>query len=702
MIQDQISELMKNNPFYKKFFIKLSLINKFDFEDYKRVFERLTQYSDIFKSEHFNVFEFDDLEKLEDEMVALIEKHQKVSFAKSFLSSKYYHLLSEDVYSIFQELKNKNIPREVIQGQFISKVAALKTPKSFLEGLVNFSQSVIDSSIEKIIKKSLQYNTRIILEDHINKKLAIEVLDYTACKALGSSSWCISYSSNIFKDYSNNDSNFISPFINKSNHIVIFYDFNLLTSNPMSMVGVTYNSTFSKVLYAYNKSDNSVSKEAYTLKEKPVFKLTNELVLNIASRKNMSVLDKKDFYVFLCAEKNNFDIVKDSDLFNNIFNFAKRHQFKELTYLLYIKSKMNLDSLLELEPSSEIMNVYFNLNKDSITFNDIDKITSFYSYKSASLLFKSIINNYNFNNSNDFIIIYNKCKGLITDQSIHMFIKFKMYNIINEYFKKIIKRNNIFQHLHIPEIKSIFEKHKDSIEITQLNQISLFINNGLISNEESFIEKINSYSFNSVLKDMVETNISESLFHLYIQRCLKDKNYEYYTSFFEALIKLCRKEGINPNIITYSKNYLSNMETINLGLIELLNGFLNKEELILLFSKNIYVEKSCFEAIKRYSRYLQNASIVFAHEYKLKLADPNFFTFNNYKIEFHHSLMNSKFKKLFDEKRVTLTQDSFDKHITKNPEIINDFFIYFDGNIKDFILNSNISYLQKIVHLINK
>lgn len=488
MLQQQISELMKNNPFYQKFFIKMSLTNNFPFEDYKRVFERLINYSDIFKAEQLNIFSFDNLEKLEDTLVHFIEKHQKISFAKSFLSSKYYHLLSEEAYDIFYELKNKNIPREIIQSQFINKIAAIKTKESFLSGIQQFFSSILDTNIEKVIEKSRQYNTRIIIEDHINKILAIEVLDYEASKYLGSSSWCISYSSNSFQHYAEHKSNCIYPLLNLSNHIVFFYDLNLPSSHSKSLIGVTYNSSFDKILYAFDKNDKRTDKSKFILNEKPILNIQESLILSLSDKK-MYIQDRTDFYLLLCSENCPFSINPNSIIFEKIYEFAKEKKLTDLMISLYLKTNQNIIPILnpKKKPSDFLMMRFLKNSINNISFEELIKTSSIYQNLNSEN--KEIINfifdNYQFKTEQEFDIIYNKYTNLFSETILDYLIKFKKFEFINKNFNKFIKYK-IVEKTNIPEIKYIFDNKKTTIKFNSIAQISLFINENLIIDEDSF------------------------------------------------------------------------------------------------------------------------------------------------------------------------------------------------------------------------
>lgn len=454
ILQTQITELMKNNPFYKNFFIKLSLKEQSTFEDYKRVFERLLTYSDIFKTEKLDIFSFTSLESLEDTLVSLVEKHQKISFAKSFLSSKYYHLLSEECYDIFYELKNKNISREVIQSQFINKIAAIKTPKLFLEGLKNFLSSMIDGNIEKIIEKAKKYNTRIIIEDHTKKLLAIEVLDYKASKALGSSSWCISYSQYQFENYSKNkDKNsnaYLNPLMNMSNHIVFFYNFNVESSNPLSLVGVTYNPNFDKILYAMDKRDRSVPKNNFIIDDKPI--LDNNFILSFFNKK-ISIEDKFNI-IDRILSNNIIKLEYDSETFKLFLNFLNKYKKYSLIFDLFILCKANIIPFIDHKkiPSEEQMIAFFNYYIQHISFEELNFITNLYDNKNKKLIDK-LISDYNFNSLEEFNTIFNKYNLISSEKSLCNLIKFNRFDFIEKYFNKLLKFN-VIKFIHISEINS--------------------------------------------------------------------------------------------------------------------------------------------------------------------------------------------------------------------------------------------------------
>ncbi len=702
MLQQQITELMKNNPFYQKFFVKMSLTNNFPFEDYKRVFERLINYSDIFKSEQLNIFSFDNLEKLEDTLVNLIQKHQKISFAKSFLSSKYNHLLSEEAYDIFYELKNKNIPREIIQSQFINKIAAIKSKEDFLSGLQQFFSSILDTNIEKIIEKSKKYNTRIIFEDHHNKILAIEVLDYQASKHLGSSAWCISYSKHHFDNYSEHKSKCIYPLLNFSNHIVFFYDFNLPSSHPKSLIGVTYDSSFDKVLYAFDKNDTRTDKSKFVLKEKPNLNIEESIIISLLDQK-MYIEDRNNLYTLLCQDDNSFVIHKNSIIYEHIYNFALKNKKYELIFNLYLKTNQNIIPIIapRKKPSNFNMIRFLKNSIHDISFEELIKITSI--YQNLNSEYKEIINfifdNYQFKSEEEFDIIHNKYINLFSETILDYLIKFKNFEFINNNFNKFIKYN-IVGKTNIPEIKSIFDNKKTSIKFNSIAQISLFINENLIIDEDGFFNKISNYDTQKVLSQLCKTNISESLFFKYIDHCFKRYTYEQEHFFIQSFINYFNKNNLQKHqFVIYLKNYLLNKKLISLKSLEYCSLLFSSFEFKDFFKNGIYIEKNNIKLFNHFKslNLFEDSTIIFSYFYKDKLLDKNFFN-GNYYIDFHNSLLDKKYKKLFEENRVKLDQSTFDEHLTYDLSFIEICFEYFsEEKIKDYILNSNVALIKKIM-----
>lgn len=362
-ISKRIDSLMKNNPFYCKYFKKISSLDvnrNISFVTVKETFHKIIKYKDILKSESFDVFSYTDIEYLNDDIVKVIQNSQKKSFTHSFLSKKYHKLITDNVYNIFGELKQLGISRETIQEQFIDSVAAYKTSEKFEEGALNFLESVINSDIISIKNKAKDFNTQILYENHEKNILILRILDYKASKNLGNSRWCISYNSNFWHNYVGNQTgyNFFA-----GNKQLFFYDFNLPSTDRNSFIGITLNKN-NNLKYAYDKTNSSAKKY-----------IENSFVKNLIE--NIEYVNVKDTIDFILKSRMSFtkkvEFILET-LPNHLVSFIKEYEY--LYNKNFIKSNTSINTSAFLDNINKInINEFIENNlKDEDDFKILCKV----------------------------------------------------------------------------------------------------------------------------------------------------------------------------------------------------------------------------------------------------------------------------------------------------------------------------------------
>lgn len=215
-----------------------------------------------------------------------------------------------------------------------------------------------------------------------------------------------------------------------------------------------------------------------------------------------------------------------------------------------------------------------------------------------------------------------------------------------------------------------------------------------------FFNKISSYDTHRVLTQLCKTEMPESLFFKYIDYCLKKYTYEEENVFINSFISYFNKNNLHKHqFVIYLKKYLLNKKLISLKSLEYCTLLFSSSEFKVFFKKDIYIEKNNIKLLKHFQSQdlFKDSTIIFSYFYKDKLLENNFFNGNFY-IDFHNSLFDKKYKRLFEENRVKLDQSTFDQYLIKNISFIEQCFEYFkEEQIKDYILNSNVTLIKKIM-----
>lgn len=213
-------------------------------------------------------------EKLDDLMNKIIESQKIKNYANSILSNKYKDLIDDNSISLFKELFDLKISKNILQDYIGKKLASFKSNEDLNTALSSFIDKINNFDIDAIKTKigNSNSNVRIVLEKE--NKLIIEVGDYSSCKSFGSTSWCIVRDESYFQSYTKEDAK-----------QYILFDFEKNSKDIYSMIGFTLliNGELETV---HAKNDNYINnftvdyKDLYleTLSiDKNKYKLTTEL-----------------------------------------------------------------------------------------------------------------------------------------------------------------------------------------------------------------------------------------------------------------------------------------------------------------------------------------------------------------------------------------------------------------------------------------
>jgi hypothetical protein len=193
-------------------------------------------------------------EFFEDKTKKIIHDHNVKNFAKSILSNKYIHLLSDDNIKIIKEIYDLNLKKDTFQKYIGKKIAKYKSPEEFNEGLNSFLKSFNSFTKEAIINKANDHGAEIIdIGDYTNDLLVLKINNFEQSKFLGSQSWCISSTESYFKSYANDNEQYF------------IYNFTFPQTSEESMVGLTLsNGDFNAGFY---KDDSEVDPESSEIQE---------------------------------------------------------------------------------------------------------------------------------------------------------------------------------------------------------------------------------------------------------------------------------------------------------------------------------------------------------------------------------------------------------------------------------------------------
>jgi hypothetical protein len=317
------------------------------------------------------------IETFTDAIELIIRKKSKEIFIKSLKTNKYKHLFNNNVELEINTILDSKITKESLKNQFFNKLAAYKSAQDLHLALIDFKNKNSNWKKEYYLQEMLLYNSKILrCDDNI---LVIEVVDYKACSALGSTSWCIARSEGMFFRYTGND------YIN-GNKQYIKYDFNLPIEDNKSMIGYTVDK-MGDVKYSHLKNDS----------ETTIFERRKEVFPKISKEEAIEDLNKiknnQQKFEIVCS----LNIIDIYDEYRNKKNvFLER---ADNSYLVNV-GRMGNKSLIEkiLNDKEKItMSGFMNIIYGSVKSNRLD----IFSY----LMFFAKNNNYTITQSDKKFII---------------------------------------------------------------------------------------------------------------------------------------------------------------------------------------------------------------------------------------------------------------------------------------------------------
>lgn len=204
----------------------------------------------ILKNFEFDVIkeikECKKLERFDDKISALKQKHEVQSFALSIISSKYKHLYTEDCYKTFKEIYDLKVSKEHLQDNIGKKIASFKTPEAFKEALEKYKRSLSEFNAFNIRLKTDNSDIEKVVDSE--DLIILKINDFEASNKLGSTSWCISRSRTYFNSYVEDNKEHMQFFV---------YDFTKDSKEDESMIGITLK-TNGSYYAAHVKNDDAL------------------------------------------------------------------------------------------------------------------------------------------------------------------------------------------------------------------------------------------------------------------------------------------------------------------------------------------------------------------------------------------------------------------------------------------------------------
>lgn len=270
--ENVISYVLRKKPTFINIFKEKMISENYNLIGCIQAINSLLENEHLLRNKNFNVktqLSENPLELFDDHINAIKLENQILVFAHSITSQKYKHLYNEETYTIFKQLFDLKLPKDLLQDNIGKKVASFKTPEEFNYSLNAFLSTLNEFSMFSMKMKMEGSNSSIAVEQET--LLVLKINDFNTSKKLGSTSWCISRQEHYFNSYTES-----------GNQQYFIYDFSKESVDDYSMIGITLNSS-GNITAAHTKSDRSIDFD-----KKAILEFRNKIISNnIKSFKNL-------------------------------------------------------------------------------------------------------------------------------------------------------------------------------------------------------------------------------------------------------------------------------------------------------------------------------------------------------------------------------------------------------------------------------
>jgi hypothetical protein len=223
------------------------------------------------------------VEKLDDKIQEVLHLKKKEQFISSLKTLKYANLFDSSVHKEIHVILDNNISISSLKSQFFNKIASFKNSNELLMSLLEYKNKNISWNKEYYIKRIKDNSLKASIVSSENNKLMIQVHDYTACRLLGSQSWCI-----VQKEY------FYNQYTNGLSRQFIYLDFDKDIDIQESLIGFTVDLN-GCVHSSYLKNDKETPHE---IRESFFFMKMNKTMI----RKHLNGLSHQNAFISICKE----------------------------------------------------------------------------------------------------------------------------------------------------------------------------------------------------------------------------------------------------------------------------------------------------------------------------------------------------------------------------------------------------------------
>ncbi len=253
-----ISHKCRKKPKYKEMFLK-AFFKDNNIETTLDTIDFFFKLESVLKNKNFDLNKFKNKksEFIYDQLMEIEKEHKIEKFAKSLLSNKYKHFITEKSMKLFKEIVELNIPKSHVQDNIGKKLAAYHTVEQFEKGLMGYVNSINKFEKEDIKLKVQNNNAEILLEEE--DLLILKIRDYEASKILGEgSTWCILRNKSFFNTYVKN----------QNNHQYFVYDFSKNSKTRESRIGITITPSGDHKAAHYKNNNSASTMEIKEFKKK--------------------------------------------------------------------------------------------------------------------------------------------------------------------------------------------------------------------------------------------------------------------------------------------------------------------------------------------------------------------------------------------------------------------------------------------------
>ena len=336
--------------------------------------ELLRQYKitplDVYKPKLYDARQ--QYELLIDVVDGAISENQKETFARSFISKKYLHLVNRKSMDVLWKLHDEQkLDRKKIQNLIFDKLAYYKYDTEFEKSIIKTYDTLTKGTWNsELIKLELMQDA--IDVTFCDDKVVIAKIDsFEQCKKFGSRNWCISRSSSMFDHYGKYGTQYI-VWNTAKNRV----DRDAMVGYTARPVRENHNTLFGCSFDQFDRPYDWKIKLAKYLKYMPCVSKFEYDEVNIETKVDKSLREVLDDET---VEKFNADALSKRDL-RNLASYQKN----AIMYgSIFVKKMNNVSTLLE---DKEI-----NVNSNSLTnvrVRPVNMLSAAMSVKNYDLMVK--------------------------------------------------------------------------------------------------------------------------------------------------------------------------------------------------------------------------------------------------------------------------------------------------------------------------